>query len=374
MNRSQKIPQFFNITLFLSFLLLVFSCTQKTAQIINKAEKSKANATFQSKIYNEKNSKIAETSLATTKDSEATLISQSLLKPVKTSYQNLQPKPLESVYQQYQITIKEGDTLYSISKKHSVPLKDLIEYNNLSSPFNLKLGTMLLLPKPNYHIVQSGDTIYSISRMHKMSINNLYELNDLSPNSGIKVGQKIRVYKNNNSDYADAGLKNASSVKEGQILTEDNKQKGTKYSENKAIDDKKNLLEKPLDKIPNFLWPALGEVVLKFGPKSQGMHSDGITIKLPSSVVVKASEDGVVAYVGNEIKGYGNLAIIKHANGWITAYGHLSNIKVKVGQKVKRAEIISESSSETSGKASQLYFSIRKGRDAVNPENYLVKS
>jgi murein DD-endopeptidase MepM/ murein hydrolase activator NlpD len=80
-----------------------------------------------------------------------------------------------------------------------------------------------------------------------------------------------------------------------------------------------------------------------------------------------------VAYVGNELKGYGNLLIIKHSGGWITAYAHLSKTAVKRGQKVNKLDTIAEVGSTGNVSSPQLYFGLRKGRDAVNPENYLRK-
>ena len=80
-----------------------------------------------------------------------------------------------------------------------------------------------------------------------------------------------------------------------------------------------------------------------------------------------------MAYVGNELKGYGNLIIIKHSGGWITAYAHLSKTLVKRGQKVVKGDQIAEVGSTGNVNSPQLYFGLRKGRDSVNPENYLAK-
>ena len=78
-----------------------------------------------------------------------------------------------------------------------------------------------------------------------------------------------------------------------------------------------------------------------------------------------------MAYVGNELKGYGNLIIIKHSGGWITAYAHLNSFDVKRGQKVAQSAQIGTVGITGNVSEAQLYFSLRKGRDALNPQNYL---
>ena len=109
----------------------------------------------------------------------------------------------------------------------------------------------------------------------------------------------------------------------------------------------------------------------KFGPKPGGLYNDGINIKAKGGDNVKATEDGVVAYVGNELRGYGNLIIIKHSGGWISAYGHLDQTKIKRGIKVKKGQNIATIGSTGNVKSPQLYFGLRKGREAVNPQSYL---
>ena len=102
-----------------------------------------------------------------------------------------------------------------------------------------------------------------------------------------------------------------------------------------------------------------------------GLYNDGINIKASEGQAVGASEDGIVAYVGNELKGYGNLVIIKHSGGWISAYAHLKNSLVARGQKINKGQKIGNVGNSGKVKFPQLYFGLRRGRDAVNPESYL---
>ncbi|CCG41070.1 peptidoglycan DD-metalloendopeptidase family protein [Magnetospirillum molischianum] len=121
-----------------------------------------------------------------------------------------------------------------------------------------------------------------------------------------------------------------------------------------------------------FLWPVKGEVVAEFGPlPGKGQHNDGINIAVPRGTQVKAAENGVVVYVGNELKGFGNLLLIKHADGWMTAYAHTEQMKVRRGDRVRRGQIIATVGSSGNAAQPQLHFEIRRGTEAVNPLEHL---
>lgn len=255
------------------------------------------------------------------------------------------------------VEVVSGDTLYGISRRHQVPLRDLIEQNNLTPPYILRSGEWLTIPAPSYHKVQSGETLSGIARLYNMNIDNIVALNNLEPPYRIQVDQNLRI-SNNSAQVRSASTQSRTKAAEAKKPTKT-------YTP--------NFVERTLDKFNHFSWPINGKVVSKFGPKSGGLYNDGINIKAAEGSDVKASEDGEVAYVGNELKGYGNLVIVKHSGGWITAYAHLSKTMVKKGQKVAKLETIAKVGSTGNVSSPQLYFGLRKGRDAVNPENYLKK-
>jgi len=120
-----------------------------------------------------------------------------------------------------------------------------------------------------------------------------------------------------------------------------------------------------------FRWPARGRIVAAFGAKPNGQQNDGINIALPEGTPVKAAEGGEVAYAGNELKGYGNLILIRHPNGFVTAYAHASELLVKRGEKVKRGEVIAKSGQTGNISSPQLHFEIRKGSTPIDPTPYL---
>ncbi len=317
----------FFLKVFLSFTLIFtgVSCSQKPAQISNRSKN----------IYNKNSS---ATSAAKYRE---TRISSSKA-PLKNN----------------QIEVVAGDTIFGISKKTGVPLRDLIKQNNLTPPYNLEVGDRLAIPSANYHEVKQGETLYAISRAYNMQINQLIEINELKEPYSVKAGDRIKISKaapENKEQQASYSLKPNEKTSEKTVEKE----------------QKVGVVDKVLDKFNKFSWPLRGTVISKFGPKSGGLYNDGINIKAKEGAEVKASEDGVVAYVGNELKGYGNLIIVKHAGGWITAYAHLSKAAVTRGAKVKKGQKIGAVGSTGNVTSPQLYFGLRKGRDAVNPLNYL---
>ena len=123
--------------------------------------------------------------------------------------------------------------------------------------------------------------------------------------------------------------------------------------------------------LPKFRWPANGRVINAFGPSTNGQQNDGIDIAVPENTPVKAAEDGVVAYAGNELKGYGNLVLVRHSNGYVTAYAHAKELLVKRGDTVKRGQMIARSGQSGNVNAPQLHFEIRKGASPVDPTKFL---
>ena len=120
-----------------------------------------------------------------------------------------------------------------------------------------------------------------------------------------------------------------------------------------------------------FSWPVRGKILSNYGAKSSGLFNDGINISAARGTAVKAAENGVVAYAGNEVKGMGNLIIIQHAGGWMTVYAHLDSLAVKRGARVSVGQKIGAVGSTGKVDVPQLHFEIRKGTKAYNPSAYL---
>ncbi len=115
-------------------------------------------------------------------------------------------------------------------------------------------------------------------------------------------------------------------------------------------------------------------MVSGFGVKSKGLHNDGINIAAPRGAAVVAAENGIVAYAGNELRGFGNLLLVKHSGGWLTAYAHNERLLVKRGERVRKGQRIADVGSTGTVSTPQLHFELRKGRRAVNPRKHLRRA
>jgi murein DD-endopeptidase MepM/ murein hydrolase activator NlpD len=123
--------------------------------------------------------------------------------------------------------------------------------------------------------------------------------------------------------------------------------------------------------MPSFRWPVHGRVISAFGSRPNGAQTDGINLAVPEGTPVKAAEDGVVAYAGDELKGYGNLVLVRHSNGYVSAYANASELLVKRGDSVKRGQTIARAGQSGNVTSPQLHFEIRKGSTPVDPTKYL---
>ena len=121
------------------------------------------------------------------------------------------------------------------------------------------------------------------------------------------------------------------------------------------------------DGSPEFRWPARGRIIQGF----KAGKSEGINIAVPEGTAVKAAEVGTVAYAGSELKNFGNLVLIRHPNGFVSAYGHNGELMVKRGDTVKRGQLVAKSGQSGDVSSPQLGFQLRKGSTPVDPTQYL---
>jgi len=284
------------------------------------------------------------------------------------------------------VTVERGDTLYSISKRYSVPLRDLIDTNNLKPPYTLKVGQVLHIPANSFHIVAKGDTLYSISRRYGVDMQTLKKINDLQEPYTLMIGQRISLYGNAYTTHMAApSPAPAKKYRVSSVYTSKAKAKpratakpakpaAKKVSAKPSTPRKKTQqASRPISqkRATKFSWPVKGTIVSKFGTIGKGRANDGINIKAAAGSPVKAADSGTVAYAGNELKGFGNLILIRHNDGWITAYAHNARLLVKKGKKVRRGEKIATVGTTGGVNSPQLHFEVRAGKKAVNPVKYL---
>ena len=122
-----------------------------------------------------------------------------------------------------------------------------------------------------------------------------------------------------------------------------------------------------------FIWPVRGKVLVGFGRRGSGMHNDGINIAAEQNTPVRAADGGVVVYAGNELAGYGNLLLVRHASGYVTAYAHNKKLLVDRGDRVKQGQTIALVGATGDVDEPQLHFEIRKGDRAVDPSKHLTR-
>ncbi|MBP5353090.1 MAG: peptidoglycan DD-metalloendopeptidase family protein [Alphaproteobacteria bacterium] len=266
------------------------------------------------------------------------------------------------------ITVKKGDTLYSISRSYNVPIKDLINANRLVAPYTLYVGQKLRLPAKHYHTVQRGESLYGISRQYNVDITTLSKINNLKTPYSLSVGQKLLLPASVSSAAPAATVssaaKTASNTQKTSVASTSSVAAKQTYSAPASSAPVKNRTGK-------FVWPVRGTIISGYGNLGSGRKNDGINIKAALGTAVVAADGGTVAYAGNELKGFGNLILIKHNDGWITAYAHNDKLLVRKGQKVTRGEKIATVGSTGSVTSPQLHFEVRQGKKAVNPRSYL---
>ena len=122
---------------------------------------------------------------------------------------------------------------------------------------------------------------------------------------------------------------------------------------------------------PGFRWPVRGRIINNFGARVNGSPNDGIDLAVPEGTQVRAADDGVVAYAGNELKGYGNLVLVRHSNGFVTAYANGSELLVKRNDQVHKGQVILKSGQTGNAASPQLHFEVRKNSAPVDPMQFL---
>lgn len=313
-----------------------------------------------------------------------------------------------TVTQEKEITVAAGDTLYSLAQRYNTTTETLARMNNLDAPYSLAVGQKLKVPYETESVVAApivvparkattagvqtttrvqlqeitvaaGDTLYSLSRKYSVPVNDLAVMNNLSAPFTLSVGQKLKVP---NLDSAVVRAASSAPSASPTKTVAASSSVGTKTATSTpAAKPKEKISSDPNKKLPTigarssskFSWPVRGTILSHYGAKSGGLFNDGINIGASRGTAVKAAENGVVAYAGNEVKGMGNLIIIQHSGGWMTVYAHMDSMNVRRGTRVSVGQKIGTVGATGKVDQPQLHFEIRKGTKAYNPSSYLKK-
>ena len=339
------------------------------------------------------------------------------------------------------ITVAQGETLNSISRRYGVPPLAIAEANGMTTATPVYPGQRLVIPRYNYsgpppavpavpaapprapqiasapattgsirqapparplaaqgqvHTVAPGETMFSIGRRYNVSPVAIAQANRLPPHHKLRMGEQLTIPGVSRVAQVPqqpartpaptpapvvqrqpqvAPMPPAQRVAEAHAEPMPSARVMAPVKEaptpvEQAKQDKEE--QAASNNSPGFRWPVRGRVIAGFGPKPTGQQNDGINIAVPEGTPIKAAEDGVVAYSGNELKGYGNLVLVRHANGHVTAYAHASELLVKRGEAVKRGQVIAKSGQTGNVSSPQLHFEIRKGATPVDPMQFLT--
>ncbi|MDC7789746.1 LysM peptidoglycan-binding domain-containing M23 family metallopeptidase [Rhodoplanes sp. TEM] len=321
------------------------------------------------------------------------------------------------------VTVAPGDTLSSLSKRYGVPVNVIAEANGLAGPAVLQPGRRLVIPRyagpattaaaapaapqagprvqppaGGVHVVAPGETLVGIAKRYKTSIKDLAAANNIPPHAMLKMGDRLVIpgkggrtallqpkpaaapaaapapapVAQQAPPLRTAAAPPAPAAQQAPTRVASIEPQATAsvhrttVADPPADEDDKAARNGAL----SFRWPVKGRVIASFG-KANGQQNDGINLAVPEGTAVRAAEDGIVAYAGSELKGYGNLVLIRHANGFVTAYAHNSELMVKRNDQVRRGQVIAKSGQTGTVSSPQLHFEIRKGSAPIDPMQHL---
>ncbi|MDO8878091.1 MAG: peptidoglycan DD-metalloendopeptidase family protein [Pseudolabrys sp.] len=310
------------------------------------------------------------------------------------------------------VTVGYGESVEMIARKHGVPAQAILETNGITNPASIKPGQRLVIPRyisssaaapaaapriaapaqvaapaaGNVHIVAPGESLMGIARKNNMTLVTLARANNIEPYTKLNIGDRITIPGGRQAALRPApaiaapaptiaapqvvqprmipmGKVAAAPAETARMATQEPATTETAASGADAA-----------GAMPSFRWPVQGRIIAGFGAKANGVQNDGINLAVPEGTPIKAAEDGVVAYAGNELKGYGNLVLIRHANGFVSAYANAKELLVKRGDSIKRGQVIANAGQTGNVTSPQLHFEIRKGSTPVDPTKYLSGS
>jgi murein DD-endopeptidase MepM/ murein hydrolase activator NlpD len=225
-------------------------------------------------------------------------------------------------------TVKPGETGIAIARAYGVEWRKLAATNHLSPPYLLEVGDRLVLP--------------SAADVATLSVEARARAFDLDIDDIITGGDAAAPAKHPPRAQKPAPALAGNAGKDGPLPT-------------------------LTGNAPQFVWPVSGRIISGFGPKPGGRFNDGVNLKVSVGAPVRAAADGVIAYAGDGITGFGNLVLIKHAGGYVTAYGHNQALLVARGKQVKRGDVIARAGETGAVTEPQVHFELRRDRVPLDP-------
>ncbi len=251
-----------------------------------------------------------------------------------------------------QHTVKPGDSLYAIARANKTSLAQLQQVNGITEPTKVKPGTVLKVP--------GSSTTASLSNSPPAAVTSQVAGATAAAETPRFVQSPTRPVIINQAQPAPP--QQVAAIDPVETPAEPKAEPKSKSADGVAPAGGQK-----------FRWPVKGRVIASYGPRTDSTHNDGINIAVPMGTEVLAAEQGVVAYAGSELKGYGNLILLRHDSGWVTAYAHNEEILVKRGDKVKRGQSIAKAGKTGTVDQPQVHFELRQGQKPIDPTPHMEK-
>ncbi len=283
------------------------------------------------------------------------------------------------------VRVAAGDTVYAISRRTGASPKAIIAENGLKPPYTLEIGETLRIPRLEakvantlqdgapapvdrrspaqtrataFHVVARGDTLYAISRSTGLGVQEIAKANGLRPPYRLAIGDRLAL--------PGKVVPPTRAVKSPEpVVIEAARVQPAAYAAASPA-------PAPAPSSTSiFDWPVKGAIIGSYGDGDLGKRNDGINIAAPVGTPVRAAADGEIVYRGSELEGYGNLILIKHEDGFVTAYAHNDVLLVRKGQSVRQGQVIAKVGKTGSAPEPQLHFEIRQNLKSVDPLAFL---
>ena len=319
-----------------------------------------------------------------------------------------------------QVTVQPGDTVYGIARAHGLTPAELIAANGLAAPYTLALGQTLFLPRPAEHTavsnpervlprrapapviaageapapiqaapaarprsiltanierieerdkldalyaVRPGDTLFGLSRRFGVPVSDLASANGLTAPYGLSLGQRLIVPAVVPATPIDAQADTAPIAAAPAPAPVTPPVAQTAEAEAFLVDRTASA---------RFDWPLKGAIVSSYGQQLDGQRNDGINIAAPAGTPIRAAAGGEVVYRGDELAGYGNLLLVKHEDGWVSAYAHAGDILVAKGDRVAKGQVVARVGETGAVDSPQLHFELRHDLQPQDPVKALT--
>ncbi len=292
------------------------------------------------------------------------------------------------------VTVGRGETVETIARRYGVPVSAVVQTNGFRNASEIRPGQRLVIPRyvstggaqhppaparaaatESVHIVKPGESLGGIARHYGVTATAIARANKIESYAKLSAGDRLTIPGAHpvsaRATTSPAPQLAQPRTKPAEHVASIPAQTARMATQEPVATDTVTKSAEAAGGMPSFRWPVRGRVIAGFGASTNGQQNDGINLAVPEGTPVKAADDGVVAYAGNELKGYGNLVLIRHPNGFVSAYAHASELLVKRGDSIKRGQVIAHAGQTGNVTSPQLHFEIRKGSTPVDPTKYL---